>query len=98
MLPVPCPRPHAPSFKLRLPDGTVGRASQVTPHGMHLQSRVRWTIGQLVALELGPPGWRMRIAADGVVALVTTTRGTTTATIRFTRLRVLVGDSAASRS
>lgn len=89
MLPVTCPRLHAPAFTLRLPDGSLGRASQVTPHGMRLQSRVRWTIGQMVALELRPPDWRVRITADGVVALVTTTRGTTTATIRFTRLRVL---------
>ena len=89
MLPVTCPRLHSPAFTLRLPGGGVGRAYQVTPHGMHLQSRVRWTPGQVVALELRPPGWRVRIAADGVVSLVTTTRGTTTATIRFTRLRVL---------
>lgn len=84
--------PQTPAFTIRLPDGSVGRASRVTPKGMRLQSRVHWTVGQKVVLELVPPGWRTRISAAGVVSTVTASGGTSTATIRFTALRVHARD------
>jgi hypothetical protein len=73
---------------LSLPDGTHAFVSELSASGMTLQSVVPLRVGQVLLLDLRPPGSRLSFTARGVVVAVHPHAACADARIRFTDLRL----------